>query len=147
MRKVRHSADCRLVEDQNCILLEACGSTRNRSKLGCFCFVVPEVQNGQMIITITILLTKSEIFVQYCCTYVCAYRCILFWANYFYLFICLFIADTKSIVWTHTLCRTQVEKTDNTERSTRHWSRRNHMVTDTFCNCIEDRTIGLQTHS
>jgi len=31
--------------------------------------------------------------------------------------------------------------TDNTERSTRHWSRRNHRVTDTFCNCIEDRTI------
>jgi len=28
-----------------------------------------------------------------------------------------------------------------TERSTRHWSRRNHRVTDTFCNCIEDRTI------
>jgi len=38
-------------------------------------------------------------------------------------------------------------KTDNTERSTRHWSRRNHRVTDTFGNCIEDRTIGLQTHS
>jgi len=32
-------------------------------------------------------------------------------------------------------------KTDKTERSTRHWSRRNHRVTDTFCNCIEDRTI------
>jgi len=30
-------------------------------------------------------------------------------------------------------------KSDNTERSTRHWSRRNHRVTDTFCNCIEDR--------
>jgi len=29
-------------------------------------------------------------------------------------------------------------KIDNTERSTRHWSRRNHRVTDTFCNCIED---------
>jgi len=27
-------------------------------------------------------------------------------------------------------------KTDNAERSTRHWSRRNHRVTDTFCNCI-----------
>jgi len=25
-------------------------------------------------------------------------------------------------------------KTDKTERSTRHWSRRNHRVTDTFCN-------------
>ena len=25
--------------------------------------------------------------------------------------------------------------------------RRNHRVTDTFCNCMEDRTIGLQTHS
>jgi len=24
---------------------------------------------------------------------------------------------------------------------TRHWSRRNHRVTDTFCNCVEDRTI------
>jgi len=40
-------------------------------------------------------------------------------------------------------------KTDNTERSTttRHWSPRNHRVPDTFCNCIEDRTTGLQTHS
>jgi len=38
-------------------------------------------------------------------------------------------------------------KTDNTERSTRLWSRRNHRVTDTFCNCIKDRTIRLQTHS
>jgi len=28
-----------------------------------------------------------------------------------------------------------------TELSTRHWSRQNHSVTDTFCNCIEDRTI------
>ena len=53
----------------------------------------------------------------------------------YFIFICLFIADTKSIVWIHTLCRTQVEKTYNTERSTRHWSRRNHRVTDTFCNC------------
>jgi len=42
--------------------------------------------------------------------------------------IIFFIADTKSIVWTHTLCRTQVDKTDNTERSTRHWCRRNHRV-------------------
>jgi len=32
-------------------------------------------------------------------------------------------------------------KTNKTARSTRHWSRRNHRVTDTFCNCIEDRTI------
>jgi len=32
-------------------------------------------------------------------------------------------------------------KTDKTERSTRYWSRRNPRVTDTFCNCIEDRTI------
>jgi len=24
-------------------------------------------------------------------------------------------------------------------------SRQNHRVTDTFCNCIKDRTIGLQT--
>jgi len=32
-------------------------------------------------------------------------------------------------------------KTDKTERSTRHCSRRNHRVTDTFCNCIEERTI------
>jgi len=32
-------------------------------------------------------------------------------------------------------------KTDKTERSTRHWSRRNRRVTDTFCNCKEDRTI------
>jgi len=38
-------------------------------------------------------------------------------------------------------------KTDKAERSTRQWSRRNHRVTDTICNCIEDRTMGLQTHS
>jgi len=39
-------------------------------------------------------------------------------------------------------------KTDKTERSTMHWSRWNNRVTDTFCNCIEDRTTtGLQTHS
>jgi len=38
-------------------------------------------------------------------------------------------------------------KTDKRARSTRHWSRRNHRVTDTFCNCIEDRTMGLRTHS
>jgi len=36
-------------------------------------------------------------------------------------------------------------KTDKTEHSRRHWSRWNHRVTDTFCNCIEDRTIWLQT--
>ena len=47
---------------------------------------------------------------------------------------------------THTAERRLI-KTDETERSTRHWSRRNHRVTDTVCNCIEDRTIGLQTHS
>jgi len=46
----------------------------------------------------------------------------------------------KSIVWTHTLCRTQVDK-NKAERSTRHWSWWNHRVTDTFCNCIEDRSI------
>jgi len=38
-------------------------------------------------------------------------------------------------------------KTDKTVRSTRQWSRRNHKVTDTFCNCVEDRTIRLRTHS
>jgi len=36
---------------------------------------------------------------------------------------------------THTAER-RLMKTDNTERSTRHWSRRNHRVADTFCNCI-----------
>jgi len=41
---------------------------------------------------------------------------------------------------THTAERRLI-KTDKTERSTRHWSRRNHRITDTFCNCIEDRTI------
>jgi len=70
-----------------------------------------------------------------------------FWnCNFFILFVCL-SADTKSIVeHTHSADRRLI-KTDKTERSTRHWSRRNHRVTDTFCNCIEDRTIGLQTHS
>jgi len=38
-------------------------------------------------------------------------------------------------------------KTDKTERSSWHCSRRNHRVTDTFCSYIEDRTMGLQTHS
>jgi len=37
---------------------------------------------------------------------------------------------------THTLQNAGLIKTDNTERSIRHWSRRNHRVTDTFCNCI-----------
>jgi len=32
-------------------------------------------------------------------------------------------------------------KTDKTERCTRHWSRWNHRITGTFCNCIEGRTI------
>jgi len=40
---------------------------------------------------------------------------------------------------THTL--QNADKTGKTERSTGHWSRRNHRVTGTFCNCIEDRTI------
>jgi len=60
----------------------------------------------------------------------------------FFLFVCL-SADTKSIVeHTHSADRRlMLIKTDKTERSTRHWSRRNHRVTDSFCNCIEDRTI------
>jgi len=37
-------------------------------------------------------------------------------------------------------------RTDQTERSKRHWSWWNHRVADTFCNCIEDRTTGLQTY-
>jgi len=41
---------------------------------------------------------------------------------------------------THSAERRSI-KTDKTERSTRHWSRWNHRVTDTFCNCIEDRNI------
>jgi len=38
---------------------------------------------------------------------------------------------------THTLQNAWSIKIDKTERSARHWSRRNHRVTDTFCNCIE----------
>jgi len=39
-------------------------------------------------------------------------------------------------------------KTDKwTYRFTRHWRRRNHRVTDTFCNGVEGRTTRLQTHS
>ena len=53
----------------------------------------------------------------------------------FYL-IYLFIADTKSIVWTHTLCRTQVDKTDNTERSTRHWRKPAKNDHDVFRLCL-----------
>jgi len=48
---------------------------------------------------------------------------------------------------THCAERRRLIKTDKTERSTRHWSRWNHRVTDNFCNCIQDRTIWLQTHS
>jgi len=43
-------------------------------------------------------------------------------------------------MYTHTAERRSI-KTGKTAHSTRHWSRRNHRVTDTFCNCIEDRTI------
>ena len=53
--------------------------------------------------------------------------------------------DTKSTVWTHTTERRSI-KTDKTARSTRHWSRRHHRVTDTFCNCIEDRRDWRQLH-
>jgi len=42
---------------------------------------------------------------------------------------------------THSAERRLTDKTDKTECSARHWSQRNHRVTDTFCNCIEDRTI------
>jgi len=35
-------------------------------------------------------------------------------------------------------------KTDKTERSTRHWSRWNHGVTDIFFNCVEDRMVGYR---
>jgi len=41
---------------------------------------------------------------------------------------------------THSAERRSI-KTDKTVRSTRHRSRQNHRVTNTFCNCIEDRTI------
>jgi len=66
-----------------------------------------------------------------------------------FLFIYLFVnrQEVHSMnTHTHSAERRLI-KTDNTERSTRHWSRWNHRVTNTFCNCIEDRTIGLQTHS
>jgi len=41
---------------------------------------------------------------------------------------------------THSAERRSIN-TDKTEHSARHWSQRNHRVTDTFCNCIEGRTI------
>jgi len=61
----------------------------------------------------------------------------------------LFVYEqTRSPLYEHTHpAERRSIKTDKTERSTRHWRRRNHRVTDTFCNCIEYRTIGLQTHS
>jgi len=40
---------------------------------------------------------------------------------------------------THTASRRSL-KTDKRECFTRHWFRRNHRVTDTFCNCVEGRT-------
>jgi len=50
---------------------------------------------------------------------------------------------------THTLCRKQSIKTDKTERSTRHWSRRNHWATvhTLFATALWRQTTGLQTHS
>jgi len=44
------------------------------------------------------------------------------------------------------LLESRLIKTDKTERFTRHWIRRNNRVTDTFCNCIEGSTTGLQPH-
>jgi len=58
--------------------------------------------------------------------------------EYFYLFV---YEQTRSPYYEHThSAERRLTKTDKSERSTRHWSRRNHRVTDTFCNCIEDRT-------
>ena len=63
----------------------------------------------------------------------------------FYLFVC---EQTRSPQYEHThYAERRSIKTDKTVRSARHWSRRNHKVTDIFCNCIEDRTIWLQPHS
>jgi len=55
----------------------------------------------------------------------------------------LFVYDqTRSPQCEHThSAERRLINTDKTERSTRHWSRRNHRDTDTFCNCIEDRNI------
>jgi len=63
----------------------------------------------------------------------------------FNLFVC---EQTRSPQYeqTHSAERRSI-KTDKTACSARDWSQRNHRVTDTFCNCIEDRTTGLQTHS
>jgi len=59
--------------------------------------------------------------------------------NYFYLFV---YDQTRSPQHEHThSAEHRSIKTDKTQRSTRHWSRQNHRVADTFCNCIEDRTI------
>jgi len=48
-----------------------------------------------------------------------------------------------SLEHTHSAERMSI-KTDETTRNTRRWSRRNHRIADTFCSCIEDRTMGLQ---
>jgi len=68
---------------------------------------------------------------------------IQFQLNLIYLLLFFFVYEqTRSSQYEHThSAERRLIKTDETERSTRHWSRRNHRVTHTFCNCIEDRTI------
>ena len=65
--------------------------------------------------------------------------------NLTYLFVC---EQTRSLQYEHTLsAERRSMETDKTERFTRHWNRRNHRFTVTFCNCVEGRTTGLLTHS
>jgi len=60
-------------------------------------------------------------------------------------------AYTKSIVQTHTVCTTQVDKKDKTERFTTALEAEaqgyTHFLNRKFCNGVGVRTTGLQTHS
>jgi len=76
----------------------------------------------------------TEIIENHSQIYVCAKGCNFI---YFYLFV--------RVQHTHPAYRRLI-KTDKTERFTRHWMRRNSRVADTFCNCVEGSTTGLQTH-
>jgi len=60
--------------------------------------------------------------------------------NLIYLFVSRHEVHDSSNKHTHSAERRSI-KTDKTARGTRHWSRRNNRVTDTFCNYTEGRTI------
>ena len=72
-----------------------------------FCQYVPHSSQSMIILVTLPYIFSCEVEVVSCSCNAGMMLCLLHWVAY--LFICLW-ADTKSIVWTHTLCRTQVDK-------------------------------------